>query len=116
MIRLLEALEDGLSGHVGFAGALVKGGEVHEDEAGGGGACPRKDRETRYRERVLNAGGFLGDRHELAHDFLGAVEGRGVGQLHVHHQVALILVGDEGGWDVAEADVAKVNEAAVYEQ
>ena len=65
---------------------------------------------------MLDPRRFAGHGFDVGHHTLGALDRRGVGQLHVQEQVALILLGDEARGCTDELPVGQHQQAAVNEQ
>ena len=60
--------------------------------------------------------GVSRDRHELRRGFLGTLERRRIGQLDVHDQPALVLLGYESGGGLLKDPVGRDEQAAVDQQ
>ena len=91
--RGLQLIRDGV-GTVGAGGERLQH-DIHGAEIGSIGA--EQYRLTGDGERVVHAVVLPGDLDELRHDGIGPSDGGRVGELHVHEQVALVLLGNEAG-------------------
>ena len=65
----------------------------------------------------IGLGGFglfaAGDFFDAGHDLFGAIDGGGIGQLHVEDQIALVLLRDEAGRGLDELPAGQHQQAAV---
>ena len=103
------------TGQLGVGAAMeVVQHHVHGAEIGGIGV--QQDRLAGDGHGVLDPFRAIGDGLDAAHDLLRPLDRRGVGQLHVHQQVALVLGGNEARRRVGEAPPGQRQQAAVNQQ
>jgi len=76
----------------------------------------QQNRLARDRHCILHPFGLQRDVVDLLHHHLGALHGRGVGQLHVHQQVAFVLQRNEAARSLLETPIGRVEQAAVEQQ
>ena len=74
------------------------------------------ERQPRDGHRVGNAGRLQGDLLDRLGHLDRALQRGRIGQLDVHHQVALVLDGDEPAGDAGEAEARQTDQADVDEE
>ncbi len=90
---------------------LVPGLEGHEEEGGVRGRCAGQQAESVDGRDVSNPRSRRQELLDLVGDLDRALEGRGVGELHVEQQEALVLLGDEPGGQPAADQAGEEREA-----
>ena len=83
---------------------------------GAGLVGAREDRVSRDRESVVDPWHRVRDLDQPSHHAIGSVEGRRVGHLKVHDQIARVLLGNEPRRDGFEEPIGDEEAAQVDDQ